>query len=93
MENIDGISSELRAEYQRDSDKGCMWQGSADGKVWPPVAEAFNSFPPGNIQRITIDVINLSERFNQIRCVALVAAKSSPNRVGVNCYSQVACGS
>jgi hypothetical protein len=69
-----------------------MWQGGPNGKIWPPVAETFNGFPSGDVERVTIGLVDLCQCFNQIRCVAFVAAKSSPNRVGVNCYSQVACG-
>lgn len=93
MEHIYRVSSELSAESQWNSDQRRVGQGGTNEKIWPPIAEAFQRFRPGNIDRITIDGIDLGERINEIRRVALIATKSSPNRVGVNCDSQVACGS
>jgi len=70
-----------------------MRQSGTNRKIWPPVVETFQSGAPGNIQRIAVDGIDLCQGFNEIRRVALVAAKSGPHRVGVDCDSQVAWGS
>ena len=59
-------------------------------KIRPAVAEAFKGLSPSDIKRVAVFLVDLSQRFNQVRCIALVAAESSPNRVGVNCYSQSA---
>ncbi len=56
-----------------------MRQGRADGKVGPSIAEAFYSFAPRDIQRVIIDGIDFGKRFDQVRRIALVPAKSSPN--------------
>ena len=57
------------------------------------MTESFYSLVSGDEECVSVDGIDLSEGFDEIGCVAFVATKSSPNRVGVNCYSQVACGS
>ena len=92
VEDVDGFSSELSAQGQWDADQGRVGQRRPNGKVGPSVAETFHRFSPGNVQRVVVDGINSGKGFNEIRRVALVAAKSSPNRVGVNCYSQAGCG-
>jgi len=66
-----------------------MRQRSANLKVGPPVGKAFYGFPPGNIQCVAIDTIDFGERFDEVRRIALIPAKSGPNRVGINCYMQV----
>ena len=70
-----------------------MRQSGTHREVWPPVREPLYCHSPGDIQRVTIDGIDLRKSFNEICSVAFVTTKSSPNRVGVNCYSQVACSS
>jgi hypothetical protein len=56
-----------------------MRQGEPDRKIWPPIAEAFYGCSLRDVQGVTIRLVDLSERLNEIRCVALVAAESSPN--------------
>ena len=87
------MSSEFGAERERNANQRRVWQGGPDGEVGPALAEPFDRCPPRNEQRVLVDGIDLGESFDEISRVALVAAESSPNRVGVNCYSQVACGS
>jgi len=93
VEDVDGVSSELSAQGQWNADQGRVGQRGTNGKVGPSVAETFHRRSPGNVQRVVVDRINSGKSFNEIRRVALVAAKSSPNSVGINCYSQAACGS
>jgi hypothetical protein len=66
-----------------------MWHRAANEKVGPPVAEAFHGLALGHIKSVLVDGINLSQRFDQMRRIALVPGKPSPNRVGVNRNAQV----
>jgi hypothetical protein len=66
-----------------------VWQRGANGKVGPPVAEAFPGLASGDIKRVLVDGINLSQSFDQMRRIALVPGKPTPNRVGINRDTQV----
>jgi hypothetical protein len=48
-------------------------------KVWPAITESLSSLAPGDKYRVLIDVINLGERLDQIRCITFVPAKPGPN--------------
>jgi hypothetical protein len=64
VEHIDRVPSELSAKSQWDPNQGRVWQGGPNGEIWPPVAEAFHGLSPGNVQRVTIDGIDLGESFD-----------------------------
>ena len=56
-----------------------MRKSRADGEVWPAIAESFYRLFSGHVERVEIGIVDLGQCFNQIRRVAFIPTKSSPN--------------
>jgi len=56
-----------------------MGQSRANLKVWPAIAEPLSSFASRNKDRVLIDLIDFSQRLDQIGRITFVTAKPGPN--------------
>ncbi len=88
MENVNWIPAQFGAERQRNANEGSVGKSGAGGEIWPPVTESTYGLTSRNIDRVLIDRVYFGEGFDEMRRVAFISAKTGPNRVSVNCYSQ-----
>ena len=79
VQNVDGVIAQLRAERYGDADQWRVRKSGPNCEVRPAVAEPFDSLIPGHVESVSIDRINLGERFDQIRRITLIAAKAGTN--------------
>src|SRR5688572_8487985 len=76
VQDVNWVSSELRAECEWNSNQRRMRKGRADSEVGPTVLKSFNCFFSGDVQRVEIDVIYFGEGFDQITGVGFISRKS-----------------
>ena len=70
-----------------------MRECGSNSKVGPAIFESFQGLSLGDVNCVLILLIDLGEGLDEIGSITLVAAKSGPNRVGINCDTQVGCDS
>lgn len=90
VENVDWIPAQFGAERQWNAYQRSVWKSSASSKVWPSATEPTDSLTFGHIDGVLIDRVDFREGFDEVSRVGLISAQAGPNRVSVNCYSQVA---
>src|ERR1700682_3148332 len=83
MENVHGIAAQRSAQRQGYAYQRRVRQSLRNGKVGPASAKAIHGLALGNIQRVLIDRVELSQRFDQIDGVAFVPGQPSANGMGV----------
>ena len=65
-----------------------MWRGSSYFEVGPAAGQSFDGGLSGDIERVMILLIDLSEGFDQVGCVTFVAAQFSPDGMRIDCDVQ-----
>ena len=74
QKQIDGIAPEFRGKGQRDPNQRRMRRCPPDFEVGPATGQTLNCGLPGDEERVTICLIDLSESFDQVGGVTFVAA-------------------
>src|SRR4030095_6311920 len=85
VQDVHGVFSQLSAECKGNSNQGRVWTSSARRGIGQALSITTKGLVRRDVKRVSVYVIDSCEAFNEIRGVAFVAAKLSPNGMGVDC--------